>query len=240
MKRALIIQHLACEGPGRLAPLLFALNYAVDRCYAFAGEGIPTSLTHDLFIFMGGPMGVSDIGDERYPFLARECSLLKSILQHNHPALGICLGAQLLAHAAGARVYPNVYSGHPRLEVGWAPVRFLDAESRLELQGISDTEMMLHWHGDTFDLPVGATLLASTDYCTNQLFRLRRQVGIQFHPEIEATMVEEWVKLDAAYVAKAHGHLGATQILHDTAHYVEQHQHIGDQLLRNLIQAITH
>lgn len=239
MRRALVIQHLACEGPGRLVPLLQQRGFSIDVCHAYAGDPVPPTLAHDLLIIMGGPMGVCDIGDARYPFLAAEIKLLTSVLVQNQAMIGICLGSQLLAHAAGARVYPNMQEGRACLEVGWGAVKFIGVSSRPELQGLRTTEVMLHWHGDTFDLPPGAMLLASTPDCTNQLFCLPRQVGIQFHPEVEDTMIAEWTHLDRNYVEKANGPNGGIKIADDTARYIEQHRVVGDRLLDNIITHIA-
>lgn len=239
MRRALVIQHLACEGPARLVPLLERRGFAIDTCHAFDGQAVPTSLTHDLLVVMGGSMGVGDIGDPKYPFLAAEAALLKSALSHNQPILGICLGAQLLAHAAGAVVQPNRKDGIIVREVGWAPVDFLGADHRPELVGIRPRETMLHWHGDTFAIPKGALHLASTPDCANQLFRLPRQVGIQFHPEIDAQSIAEWVRLDGDYVTLANGPQGKTRVLADTERYLERHHQIGDRLLDNILGEIT-
>jgi GMP synthase (glutamine-hydrolysing) len=144
-----------------------------------------------------------------------------------------------LAHAAGARVQPNRRAGVIVREVGWAPVDFLGAGSRPELMGIRPQEIMLHWHGDTFDIPAGAVHLASTPNCTNQLFRLPRQVGIQFHPEIDADSIAEWVRLDGDYVTLANGPDGKQRVLSDTERFLERHHQIGDRLLDNLVAEIT-
>jgi GMP synthase (glutamine-hydrolysing) len=239
MRRALVIQHLACEGPARLVPLLERRGYTIDICHAFDGQAVPTTLSHDLLVVMGGSMGVGDIGDPKYPFLAAEATLLKSALAHNQPVMGICLGAQLLAHAAGAKVQPNQRGGKIVREVGWAPVDFIGADHRPELVGIRARELMLHWHGDTFDIPVGALHLASTPNCANQLFRLPRQVGIQFHPEIDAHSIAEWVRLDGDYVTLANGPEGKARVLSDTERHLERHHQVGDQLLDNILGDIT-
>ncbi len=239
MPRALVIQHLACEGPARLRPLLERRGFAIDTVHAFDGQTVPTTLSHDLLVVMGGSMGVGDFGDPKYPFLAAEAALLKSALARNQPVLGICLGAQLLAHAAGAVVQPNRRAGVVVREVGWAPVDFLGADHRPELAGLSAREMMLHWHGDTFAIPTGAVHLASTPTCANQLFRLSRQVGIQFHPEIDAQSISEWVRLDGDYVTLANGLEGKARVLADTERYLERHHQIGDRLLDNLVGEIT-
>lgn len=239
MPRALVIQHLACEGPARLRPLLERRGFTIDTVHAFDGQTVPTTLSHDLLVVMGGSMGVGDIGDPKYPFLAAEAALLKSALARNQPVLGICLGAQLLAHAAGAVVQPNRRDGVVVREVGWAPVDFLGADHRPELAGIRAREIMLHWHGDTFAIPAGAVHLASTPDCANQLFRLPRQVGIQFHPEIDAQSISEWVRLDGDYVTLANGPDGKARVLADTERYLERHHQIGDRLLDNILGEIT-
>ena len=239
MPRALVIQHLACEGPARLRPLLERRGFVIDTVHAFDGQTVPTTLNHDLLVVMGGSMGVGDIGDPKFPFLAAEAALLKSALARNQPILGVCLGAQLLAHAAGAVVQPNRRDGVVIREVGWAPVDFLGADLRPELAGIRPRELMLHWHGDTFAIPQGAIHLASTPNCANQLFRLPRQVGIQFHPEIDAYSISEWVRLDGDYVTLANGPDGKARVLADTERYLERHHQIGDRLLDNILGEIT-
>lgn len=239
MRRALIIQHLACEGPARLRPLLERRGFAIDTVHAFDGQAVPTTLAQDLLVVMGGSMGVGDIGDPKYPFLAAEAALLTSALARNQAVLGICLGAQLLAHAAGAVVQPNRKDGVIVREVGWAPVDFLGAGQRPELAGLGPRETMLHWHGDTFAIPKGAVHLASTPACANQLFRLPRQVGIQFHPEIDAHSISEWVRLDGDYVTLANGPDGKARVLADTERYLERHHQIGDRLLDNILGEIT-
>ncbi len=239
MPRALVIQHLACEGPARLRPILERRGFVIDTCHAFDGQAVPATLSHDLLVVMGGSMGVGDIGDPKYPFLAAEAALLRSALSRNQPVIGICLGAQLLAHAAGAAVQPNRRDGHIIREVGWGMVDFLSVGQHPELTGLRAQEMMLHWHCDTFALPDGAIHLASTPACANQLFRLPRQVGIQFHPEIDAHSIAEWVRLDGDYVTLANGPEGRTRVLADTEQHLGRHHQIGDQLLDNILGDIT-
>ena len=98
---------------------------------------------------------------------------------------------------------------------------------------------MLHWHGDTFDIPPGATRLASTPNCANQWFRLPRQVGFQFHPEIDEQTISEWVRLDAEYVTLANGPEGQARVLADTRRFIKQHHRVGDRLLENIVAEIT-
>src|SRR5690349_10139613 len=115
MKRALVLTHVAHEGPGRIQGALERAGLAVDVRKLYAGDALPVSLDeHAALVVMGGPMGVSDAGSARYPFLTAELELLGEAVRRDYPVLGMCLGAQLLAAAAGARVYPNVTGDPPK------------------------------------------------------------------------------------------------------------------------------
>ena len=135
-------------------------------------------------------MGVGDAGNPKFPFLPQEIALLRKLLARDAPVLGICLGSQLLAAAAGARVYPNTRPGTdgkpvPVREVGWGTID-LHNVNEPALAGLPAQPLVLHWHGDTYDLPPGAVHLASTPVCRHQAFRIgRRPFGLQFHPELE-------------------------------------------------------
>jgi GMP synthase (glutamine-hydrolysing) len=231
-RRALIFQHTPTEGPERAGALCAERGLDLDVRQLHRGDAIPSALGADqILIVMGGPMGVNDAGDARYPFLAGELAFLKSLVARDAPVLGICLGAQLLAAAAGARVYPAA-----RREVGWAPVDFIGVEREPALAGIGAREMMLHWHGDTFDLPPGAVHLASTEIAPHQAFRLgTRQLGLQFHCELGAETIATWVREDAEFVALANGPGGGERILADTARHLPAAAAVGDRLLRNVI-----
>jgi GMP synthase (glutamine-hydrolysing) len=188
MKTALVIRHVAFEDLGLFERTLEAAGYQVR--YLEAGMDLLTwlePLHPDLLIVLGGPIGANDEAD--YPFIRDEIDLLASRLQSDAPTLGICLGAQLMARALGAAVYPGSQS-----EIGWAPIQLSAAGQASPLRHLSaDNTSVLHWHGDTFDLPVGAERLASTEQTMHQAFRWKRRgLALQFHPEVTVQGMERW------------------------------------------------
>ena len=139
-------------------------------------------------IVMGGPMSVHDVG--QHPFLTAEIDWIQQAVERRLPMLGICLGSQLLAKAMGARVYPNRVK-----EIGWYPLEMLSTTAEDSLFADSNsTEMVFQWHGDTFDLPPGAVLLAQSALCKQQAFRVGPCAwGLQFHIEMTPDMVDSWL-----------------------------------------------
>lgn len=237
--KVVVLQHVAREGPARLAAAAARAGLDVFVVRLDEGAPVPEVDPKDVLVVMGGPMGVADIGAPATPFLAAEVELLKTRIARDAPTVGICLGAQLLAFAAGARVYPNVTKAgsesRPLIELGWSPVRFVDEPTEAVLTGLPAEAMMLHWHGDTFDLPTGAVLLGSTPSCAHQAFRLRtRLFGFQFHAEADASTVGRWVQEDAAYVARARGPGGADAVRAETAALTKRDRALCDLLLDNV------
>ena len=243
MKRAIVLQHAPFEGPARIAALVAAHGYEIETRALHRGDPVPAQLARgDLLVVMGGPMGVGERDRPEHSFLRDEIELLRSCIAADAPVLGICLGAQLLAHAAGARVHPMTggADGSGRYEVGWAPVRFhLDGDDDA-LSGLPAEAPVLHWHGDTFELPAGAQLLASTAICRNQGFRLGRRIfGLQFHCEVEREHVEAFLRGDADFVVLANGADGVAQLRADTARHLDPSRRVGDVLLQNIVRAMT-
>lgn len=170
MSKAVILQHVDYVGPGRIVPVFRDFGIPTEVRRLFAGDEAPTDLDEiRVLVVLGGPMGVSDIGSEQYPFLAKEVAVLQRLIAADRPVLGIALGAQLLAHAAGAKVYPNVKMAPPAgpgqppkpaepitpmPEFGWGPVTFpFPGGTEPIVFGLNDGAPMFHWHRDTFDLP---------------------------------------------------------------------------------------
>ncbi|NQU39710.1 MAG: gamma-glutamyl-gamma-aminobutyrate hydrolase family protein [Lentisphaerae bacterium] len=175
--RAHYIQHVPFEGLGSMAPWLEGAGYAVTRTRLFAGESLPALDGIDLLIVMGGPMGVNEEG--AYPWLIEEKRFVGEAIRTGVPVLGVCLGAQLMASALGARVYPNAVK-----EIGWFPVEGVPTGGDANAFAFPSSTEVFHWHGETFDLPEGAVHLAGNAACRNQAFQMGRSaIGLQFHLE---------------------------------------------------------
>jgi len=202
------VQHAEREGLGLLADGLEDHRLAVRVVRTWRGEPVPRgAASAPAVIILGGPMGVDET--DRYPHLADEIALAADTLWRDLPILGVCLGSQILAAAAGSRVYRG-----PSQEIGWHPVTLNDDGLRDPVLGALPAEAMVyHWHGDTFDLPPGATRLASSSLYENQAFRIgRRAYGVQFHPEITVEMVDDWVEAGLAGPEDLGGRDGAARM----------------------------
>jgi GMP synthase (glutamine-hydrolysing) len=187
MKTCLAIRHVAFEDLGTFADALaergFAIRYVEAGYDDLAGLGAEDA---DLLAVLGGPIGAND--EALYPFLADELRLVEARLKADRPLLGICLGAQVMARALGARVYANPAGK----EIGWSRLSLTPAGQASPLAGLAAVDV-LHWHGDTFDLPHGAELLASTPRTPHQAFAWGLSgLALQFHPEVSGRGLEKW------------------------------------------------
>jgi GMP synthase-like glutamine amidotransferase len=191
MKPVLAFRHIACEGPGYLSDYLAGRGVAVRLVCIDQGDPIPESPEGAAGLaFMGGPMSVNDpLG-----WIQQELALIRRAAEAGIPLLGHCLGAQLIARALGATVGPN-----PVREIGWWPVDTVPGPgAQTWLAGLPGRFEVFHWHGETFSLPPGAVQLARNGHCEQQAFAIGNALGLQFHVEVTAPMVEEWVGLYAA------------------------------------------
>jgi GMP synthase (glutamine-hydrolysing) len=200
MQKAIAITHVDFENLGSLKAALERANYAIEVVNACVTDLRTIDLKPDLLVVLGGPIGVYE--QAAYPFLKSELDLIRSRLAEKRPTLGICLGAQLIAAAAGASVHP----GTQGKEIGWAPLHAgRDAALYPEFAPLlTDNLHVLHWHGDTFDLPPGSHHLAATSAYPNQAFAIgRHALGLQFHPEVRAAELERWYVGHACELANA-------------------------------------
>jgi len=184
--RARYFQHVPFEGLGSMDAWLREAGYDIGVTRWYAGERAPDPAGIDLLIVMGGPMSVNDKAG--YPWLAAEKDFIRRWIDADRPLLGVCLGAQLIASSLGARVYPN-----PVKEIGWFPVTAVTPLPEHAFH-FPPEQIVFHWHGETFDLPVGAIHLARSAGCEHQAFQVGRHViGLQFHlettPETAAALI---------------------------------------------------
>ncbi|MBP1872605.1 GMP synthase (glutamine-hydrolyzing) [Ensifer adhaerens] len=198
LKSAVVIRHVHFEDLGTFAAPLRRAGY--DIKYRDVGTEdflnfVPDA--PDLLIVLGGPIGAYE--DLTYPFLQREVEVVRARLKTARPTLGICLGAQLIARASGAKVFPTGAK-----EIGFDPISLNEAGRASPLRHLERVPM-LHWHGDTYDLPTGATLLASTSRNVQQAFSIGSNIlGLQFHPEADAgAAFERWLVGHACELAAA-------------------------------------
>lgn len=197
-RSAVALRHVAFEDLGLLAPIMEREGWNVSFCEAPVDDLSHSSIRDaDLLIGLGGPISVYET--DNYPFLTREIDLLERRLAQGLPTLGICLGAQLMAKALGARVY----AGRVK-EIGWGSITLSDAGHASCLKPLAESAPVLHWHGDTFDLPATATRLASNRNYENQAFAVgSNALALQFHLEADPRQLEQWYVGHAVELAAA-------------------------------------
>ena len=225
MKQAVAIRHVAFEDLGSLEPALVRAGYRTEYLDV-PSERVKEAedADPDLVIVLGGPIGAYE--EKTYPFLLDELKLIEQRLREQRPTLGICLGAQLMVRAAGGRVYP----GHEK-EIGWGPITLSEAGEGSPLGSLKGVSV-LHWHGDTFDLPKAAIHLASTDLYRNQAFAIGQEaLGVQFHPEIVGERLERWYIGHACEIASTPG-VSVEALRHDTRSLAQNLRTRADKLWR--------
>jgi GMP synthase-like glutamine amidotransferase len=267
MSSAFILQQSAAFGPGRIVNLLRDFGIPVHLRRLYSGDEVPSDLEEiRILIVLGGPLRVADIGTTCPAFLSAELDLLRRIVMVDRPTLGIGLGAQLLAHAAGAKVYPNVKAAPhgapapetapvPLPEFGWAPVTFpFPGGTEPMVMGLMDGAEMFHWHHDTFDLPrmpapatppppgtppppTGNALLSSSRLCKNQAFRFKNRLfGFQYHFELTEADIDLILAQGKEELAQIPGADAPAKIHSDSGRNYPRYARLGDRLLRNFVQ----
>ncbi|MEW6570716.1 MAG: type 1 glutamine amidotransferase [Nitrospirota bacterium] len=230
----LIVKNIQTEGPGLIEEFLRREDIDFSIVELGSGEIAPSLDEYGAIVVLGGPMGVYEMDD--YPHLLAESRLIREAINRDLKVLGICLGCQMIAYCLGA----EVYAGHAK-EAGWGHIE-------LSGEGLKDSVMrqlaihprvgdfwrrfkVFHWHHDTFNLPAGAVLLASSDLYKNQAFRYGSRVyGFQFHIEVTKDMVLDWFKEES----------GIESILKETENIYEEYSGRASKFLKAFFKDISH
>lgn len=226
-----IIQHVSFEPAGMIIDWAKVHQFSLTYSFLFEKNIYWPSVNDlDMLIVMGGPMGVNE--EDKFEWLKAEKNFIKDVIAANKIVLGICLGSQLLAEALGARVYSN-----SEKEIGFFPVTKTTAGKQDELFAtIPETWNVFHWHGDTFDLPEGASHLYTSTACKHQVFCKGNCTGIQFHPEVDAGLLQSMIANEKHELIKAKYVQTEEEILN--VNITEQNRVYLNEFLARLIQKI--
>ena len=186
------LQHVSFENPGTIKDWALENNHAITYTYFFEDNFILPDLDNiDALIIMGGNMNVEEV--DKFPWLSKEKELIRVAIYAGKKVIGICLGAQLIATAVSCKVYPA-----SQKEIGFFPVQFInDALNHSFFNHFKNPYAVFHWHGDTFDLPANAQVIASSAVCKHQAFLIGSNImGLQFHFEMNEMIIEDMLQYD--------------------------------------------
>lgn len=237
MARVLVLQHVTSEGLGLIAKSIRQKGIKADFVKIFKGERIPHSIQgYDGLIVLGGPMGVYE--EDIYPFIKDELILIKNALKIDMPTLGICLGAQLLAKAAGA----DVYKGKKK-EIGWYTVELTDEGKRDGLFiGLPDELTVFQWHGDTWGQisNLSSKCLASSELFAHQIIKVGKNAyGLQFHLEVTEEMIRDWIDVNDKELSSVKSYIHPEEIIKDTPKHINTIHKFGDAVFSKFFN-LTH
>ncbi|TZF82749.1 amidotransferase [Pedobacter sp. BS3] len=227
-----VLQHVPFEGLGYITGWLNAHWHKVSVTPLWEERfSFPSLDDVDVLIIMGGPMGVYE--ENLYSWLKPEKQFIRDAINSNKKVLGICLGAQLIAAALGAPVYPN-----PEKEIGWWPVNTSSTFSAWLGKDILLPDKVFHWHGDTFDLPDGAVNHISSVVCKNQLFTIGENIaGIQFHLEVTPQTMQAMLTHCAGELSKSGMYIQSPATIADASDNFEQSNRLMSTILEKLVDA---
>lgn len=240
-----MVQHIDREGPDLVGKMALERGMTLRTIRPDQGDPFPDpiSMTNTIALLLGGPMSVGDRHQQALAWMQRELDWLTRWHQHNKPVLGICLGAQLLAVAAGGSVEPLQVGlpSQPMKEVGFGAIHWQAEPSNEPLiRGLHPSEVVLHWHGDRMLLPSTATLLGSSLHCPEQVFRLASHaIGFQCHLEVSRPNLELWIQEDHDFIVSAMGPDGPKRLRQDHDRFSEALERQGRRLIGNALDLLT-
>ena len=243
MSRLLVLQHIDREGPGLFVQIAKKKGFSVCVFRLDLGDSLPELNNGDLLLVLGGPMGIRDIGNPDFPWLKKEVDLIKEALNQKIGIIGVCLGAQLLAFAAGGdvQVLEEGIPPQPLAEIGWHTISSHLFKKDNKITTLLDKPFpVLHWHGDRILLPTTAKLIASSGRCKEQLFQIGSLAyGLQFHIEIENEMVNRWIEEDKNFVSSSLGSDGQSILKKQQKRYGDKTLKARLEFLNSLIDLLT-
>lgn len=240
-----MVQHIDREGPDLVAEIALEQGMTIHTIRPDQGEPLPDPMStqNTIAVLLGGPMSVGERHQDELAWMQRELDWLTIWHEQKKPVLGICLGAQLLAIAAGGAVQPLQVGlpPQPLKEVGYGSIHWLKKpNNEALLMGLQPSEMVLHWHGDRIELPTTATLLGSSLHCPEQVFRIgKNAVGLQCHFELTRPNLDKWIQEDHDYIMSAMGLDGPERLRQDNERFGYSIQQQGRQLISNVLQELS-
>lgn len=229
MTEILIFKHVPFEGPGTLTEPLKALGIKCREVNLYEG-GAPKNLEGcGGLIIMGGPMNVYE--ETEYPFLKDEDMLIKEALSKKLPMIGVCLGAQLMAKAAGARVTKG-----QKKEIGWYPLHLTrEAAADPAFKVMPEEIEVFQWHGDTFEIPKGAVRLASSELFPNQAFRIGENAyAFQFHIEVTEAIIKEWIEINGTELEGVRDYIDSKKVLAESKQKASEIKKLANGIYKGL------
>ena len=224
MKKLLVLKNIEREGPGLCLKIAKEKGFLPEIYNLSNGEKLPDAKKEDLILIMGGPMSVRDVNNKKYFWLREETEFIKRAIENQIPIIGICLGAQLIAHIFGGKIerLKDAFNNENKPEVGWSEISSIYQKSNEEISSrLKKPLKVLHWHGDRIILPPQAELLASSARCKEQFFKIGELIyGLQFHVETVGLMTHEWIEHDKKFIISGLGKNGQ-EILRNQCKYFE-------------------
>jgi len=212
LRKLLVLQNIKREGPGLFLQIAKEKGFLPEIYNLSVSEKLPEAKTEDLILIMGGPMSVRDVNNEKYFWLKEETEFIKKAIENQISIIGVCLGAQLIAHILGGKIerLKDEFNKVNKPELGWSEISSINEKSNNKINlRLKEPLQVLHWHGDRIILPPQAELLASSAQCNEQLFKVGEFIyGLQFHAETEGSMTDDWIENDKKFIISGLGENG--------------------------------